>query len=67
MNSLVLIAAVFFFLSTNNVHPCAGTYQGYSDNSTWTRGHTWSIYGYAMIYRYLGEPRFLERSLGLLG
>eukprot|EP00904_Undaria_pinnatifida_P003723 jgi/Undpi1/13351/HiC_scaffold_8.g03010.m1 len=44
-----------------------GTYQGYSDNSTWTRGHTWSIYGYAMIYRYLGEPRFLERSLGLLG
>lgn len=43
-----------------------GTYQGWVDNSTWTRGHTWAIYGYAMIHRYLGEPRFLERSLGLL-
>lgn len=43
----------------------AGTYQGYANDSTWTRGHAWSIYGYAMIYRYIPEPRFLDRSLGL--
>ncbi|CAN0270372.1 unnamed protein product, partial [Laminaria digitata] len=53
-------------LDTGDLIEQAGTYQGYTDNSTWTRGHTWAIYGYAMIYRYLGEPRFLERSISLL-
>ena len=43
-----------------------GTYQGYADNSTWTRGQAWAIYGYVMIYRYLQEPKFLERSLACL-
>ncbi|CAN0410370.1 unnamed protein product, partial [Ascophyllum nodosum] len=43
-----------------------GTYQGYADNTTWTRGQAWAIYGYVMIYRYLQEPKFLERSLACL-
>eukprot|EP00903_Cladosiphon_okamuranus_P010054 g9531.t2 len=44
-----------------------GTYQGWRDDSTWTRGQAWGIYGYAMVYRYIPEPRFLSRSLGLFG
>ncbi|CAN0068653.1 unnamed protein product, partial [Hapterophycus canaliculatus] len=44
-----------------------GTYQGWQDNSTWSRGQAWGVYGYVMLYRYLAEPRFLDRSLGLFG
>ncbi|CAM9827827.1 unnamed protein product [Ectocarpus sp. 4 AP-2014] len=43
-----------------------GTYQGYTNSSTWTRGQAWAIYGYAMVYRFLPEQRFLDRSIGLL-
>lgn len=45
----------------------AGTYQGWTNDSTWSRGQAWAVYGYVMIYRYLPEPRFLDRSIGLLG
>ncbi|CAM9347761.1 unnamed protein product, partial [Hapterophycus canaliculatus] len=44
-----------------------GTYQGWTDDSTWSRGQAWAIHGFAMVYRYLQEPRFLERSILLLG
>ncbi|CAN0124698.1 unnamed protein product [Scytosiphon promiscuus] len=43
------------------------TYQGWTDDSTWSRGQAWAIHGFAMVYRYLKEPRFLERSILLLG
>jgi len=39
-----------------------GTHQGYRDGSTWTRGQAWGIYGFALAYRYLREPRFLEAA-----
>ncbi|MFV0419666.1 MAG: glycoside hydrolase family 88 protein [Dysgonomonas sp.] len=36
------------------------TGQGFSDNSTWSRGQAWAIYGYTMTYRETKEPRFLD-------
>ncbi len=36
------------------------THQGYSDSSTWARGQAWAIYGYTMVYRETGDPRFLD-------
>ncbi|WP_379159482.1 glycoside hydrolase family 88 protein [Paenibacillus sp. sgz5001063] len=39
-----------------------GTGQGFQDGSTWTRGQAWGVYGFALAYRYLNEPRFLETS-----
>ncbi|MCR5820980.1 MAG: glycoside hydrolase family 88 protein [Bacteroidaceae bacterium] len=35
------------------------THQGYSDRSMWSRGQSWAIYGYTMVYRFTHDPRFL--------
>ncbi|CAN0023241.1 unnamed protein product [Pylaiella littoralis] len=43
-----------------------GTYQGWRDNSTWSRGQAWAIYGHVMMNRYSPEERFLERFALLL-
>jgi unsaturated chondroitin disaccharide hydrolase len=39
-----------------------GTFQGYSDASTWTRGQAWAVYGYTMVYRYTRDARMLEAA-----
>ncbi|GAB3419981.1 glycoside hydrolase family 88 protein [Niabella aquatica] len=41
------------------------TAQGYADNSTWSRGQAWAVYGYTMVYRETQDPRFLAFASGL--
>eukprot|EP00752_Nemacystus_decipiens_P001632 g1587.t1 len=44
-----------------------GTYQGWMDNSTWSRGQAWSIYGFTMVYRFMRDrPIFFEYATNLL-
>ncbi|WP_256009928.1 glycoside hydrolase family 88 protein [Desertivirga xinjiangensis] len=38
------------------------TNQGYADNSTWSRGQGWAIYGFTMMYRETRDKRFLETA-----
>ncbi len=38
------------------------TNQGYSDNSTWSRGQGWAIYGYTLMYRETKDPKYLEHA-----
>ncbi len=38
------------------------TNQGYSDNSTWSRGQAWAIYGYTLMYRETKDPKYLEHA-----
>ena len=38
------------------------TCQGYSDNSTWSRGQAWAIYGYTMMYRETKKAEYLEAA-----
>ena len=38
------------------------THQGYSDSSLWSRGQSWAIYGYTMVYRFTREQRFLDHA-----
>ena len=39
------------------------TAQGYADESTWSRGHAWAIYGYTLMYRYTREQKYLDRAI----
>eukprot|EP00930_Biecheleria_cincta_P103030 TRINITY_DN94935_c0_g1_i1.p1 TRINITY_DN94935_c0_g1~~TRINITY_DN94935_c0_g1_i1.p1 ORF type:complete len:433 (-),score=46.86 TRINITY_DN94935_c0_g1_i1:25-1323(-) len=38
------------------------TAQGWGDNSTWSRGQGWCIYGFTMAYRYTRLPVHLETA-----
>ncbi len=38
------------------------TVQGYSDDSAWSRGQSWGLYGYTMMYRETGEERYLRQA-----
>jgi chondroitin AC lyase len=41
------------------------TAQGYADNSTWSRGQAWGIYGFTMCYRETRDKRFLKTAQGM--
>jgi len=36
--------------------------QGYVSGSSWSRGHGWAIYGFALSYRYTGDERYLDAA-----
>lgn len=36
------------------------TFQGYSDDSCWSRGHSWAVYGYPIAYSYCKEDYMLQ-------
>ncbi len=36
--------------------------QGYSDTSSWSRGQSWILYGFALSYRYTKDPEYLETA-----
>ncbi|MBQ3206797.1 MAG: glycoside hydrolase family 88 protein [Bacteroidales bacterium] len=35
------------------------THQGYSDDSAWSRGQAWAVYGYTMMFREVGDEAYL--------
>ena len=38
------------------------TVQGYADDSAWSRGQAWGLYGFTMMYRETGEEDFLQQA-----
>ena len=38
------------------------THQGFADESAWSRGQAWALYGYTMCYRETRLPEFLEQA-----
>lgn len=41
------------------------THQGFSDDSFWSRGQGWGLYGYTMCYRYTRDQRYLDHARGI--
>jgi unsaturated chondroitin disaccharide hydrolase len=41
------------------------TVQGLSNDSTWSRGQAWGLYGFTMMYRYTQDSRFLTTAQSL--
>lgn len=41
------------------------TDQGLSDNSTWSRGQAWAVYGFTLAYRETKEEEFLNTAIQL--
>ena len=41
------------------------TSQGYSNDSCWSRGQAWAIYGFTLAYKTSQNKRFLEVARGL--
>lgn len=40
-----------------------GTYQGYADDSDWSRGQGWALYGYVMMYRETKQNAYLNHAI----
>ena len=40
-----------------------GTYQGYADDSDWSRGQGWALYGYVMMYRETKQKEYLDHAI----
>jgi len=38
------------------------THQGYADESTWSRGQAWALYGYTLMYRETGDQAYLDQA-----
>jgi unsaturated chondroitin disaccharide hydrolase len=41
------------------------TVQGISDDSAWSRGQAWGLYGFTMSYRESHDQRFLDQALAI--
>lgn len=52
----------FWFDPENGEPVRGGTHQGNTDGSTWTRGQSWGVYGFALGYHYTKDARYLDTS-----
>jgi len=43
------------------------TWQGYSNESAWSRGQAWGLYSYTMCYRETGDKTYLQQAEGIAG
>ena len=52
---------VIFDPNTGDMLECPGG-QGYCAGSSWSRGQSWALYGFALMYHNTGEQRYLDTA-----
>lgn len=50
--------ALYDSISGDFIRGC--TNQGFSDDSFWSRGHAWGIYGFTIVFRETGDKQYLR-------
>jgi hypothetical protein len=55
---------VSFDTITGNVQ-VKQTHQGFADESAWSRGQAWGLYGFTMMYRETGLEKYLKHATGV--
>jgi unsaturated chondroitin disaccharide hydrolase len=53
---------VVLYDSTNGSVRARKTWQGYSDESAWSRGQAWGLYGYVVMYRETKDRKYLDQA-----
>ncbi len=43
------------------------THQGFSNESAWSRGQAWGLYGYTYLYRITKDKRYLTQAMNIAG
>lgn len=53
-----------YYFNTKTGAPEKGvTHQGYADNSPWSRGQAWAVYGFPLSYRYTQDKNFIDEGV----
>ncbi|WP_199140537.1 glycoside hydrolase family 88 protein [Pedobacter sp. ASV12] len=55
---------VDYDLETGKVKKKA-TWQGAADCSSWSRGQSWALYGYTLMYRFTKDQKYLKQAKGI--
>ena len=53
---------VVLYDSTNGSVRARKTWQGYSDESAWSRGQAWGLYGYVVMFRETKDKKYLDQA-----
>ncbi|MBD1382272.1 glycoside hydrolase family 88 protein [Bacillus sp. IB182487] len=52
-----------FYMNPETGEPIKGdTHQGFSDESCWSRGQAWAIYGFTLSYLYTNDLRYIDTA-----
>lgn len=53
------------FDSSTGTRKVGLTCQGYQHESCWSRGQAWALYGFASVYQYTKQPKYLDMAIKL--
>lgn len=59
---LITVATMLSRMIITGLPHIKQTHQGWADESSWSRGQAWALYGYTMMYRETGKKEYLDQA-----